>query len=414
MEPKRVVITGMGIVSPVGRTVETYFDNLVAGKSGISRYEAFDSTDYDTKIAGEIKDLEVTDYIDRKEARRMDRFTHFAVIAAQQAVRDSEIRFDSVDREKFGVIVSSGIGGMRIYEKECQTLLEKGPGRVSPLLIPMLIADIAPGYISIHHGLKGVNYATISACASSAHAIGAAFNHIRYGEAIGMLAGGSEAPITRMGVSGFNAMRAISTRNDEPERASRPFDLDRDGFVMGEGGAVLLLEELSHARARGAKIYAELAGIGFSADAYHITAPDADGDGAYRCMRTALACAGMQPKDIDYINAHGTSTPLNDKSETVAIKRVFGDYAYQLAISSTKSMVGHILGGSGAVEAIACVMTLNKQIVHPTINYETPDPDCDLNYVPNKAVKRRVQAVMSNSFGFGGHNVSLLFKEFSS
>ncbi len=413
MEPKRVVITGMGIVSPVGHGADTFFANLLAGQSGVTFYEAFDSTGFETKIAGEIKDLEVTDYIDRKEARRMDRFTHFAVIAAQQAVQSSGISFDSVDREKFGVIVSSGIGGMKVFERECYTMFEKGPARISPFLIPMLIPDIAPGYISIQYGLKGINYATVSACASSAHAIGAAFNHIRWGDAVGMLAGGSEAPITPMGVAGFNAMRAMSTRNEEPQRASRPFDLQRDGFVMGEGGAILVLEELSHAKARGAKIFAELAGVGFTADAFHITAPDENGDGAYRCMKAALTCANVQPQEIDYINAHGTSTPLNDKVETMAIKRLFGEYAYKIPISSTKSMIGHVLGGSGAMEAVACVMTIVKQMVHPTINYETPDPECDLYYVPNKAIQHRVRTVLSNSFGFGGHNVSLLFKEYT-
>jgi len=413
MEPKRVVVTGLGAVTPIGLDVETYFTNLLAGKNGISRFTAFDSTDYETKIAGEIRDLDVNQFIDRKEARRMDRFTHFAVIAAQQAVQDSGIRFDDVDRTRFGVIVSSGIGGMNVWEKECQVLLERGPSRVSPFLIPMLIADIAPGYISIHYGLKGINYATVSACASSAHAIGAAYQHIRYGEATGMLAGGCEAPITRLGVAGFNALRATSTRNDDPEHASRPFDLNRDGFVMGEGGAVLLLEELSHAQARGAKIYAEISGAGFSADAYHITAPDQDGEGARLSMQTAIRSAGLQPEDIDYVNAHGTSTPLNDKAETLAIKKVFGEYAYRVAISSTKSMIGHVLGASGALEAVATVKTICAGKIHPTINYETPDPDCDLFYVPNTAIERPVNAAISNSFGFGGHNVTLLFRKYT-
>lgn len=412
MEPKRVVITGMGVVSPLGHELELFFDNLLAGKSGITRFEAFDATAYDTQIGGEIKDLDVSQYLDRKEVRRMDRFTHFAMIAAMKAVADAHIDFDGVDRERFGVICSSGIGGMMVFEKEVQVLLERGPGRTSPFLIPMLIADIAPGQISIHFGLKGINYATVSACASSAHSIGIAYMHIRNGEAIGMLAGGSEAPICRIGVAGFNALRALSTRNDAPEKASRPFDLQRDGFVMGEGGAILVLEEREHAIKRGARIYAEVAGYGFSADAYHVTAPDISGDGAMRSMKLALQAGGFQPGDVDYINAHGTSTQLNDKIETMAIKKVFGEYAYQLPISSTKSMVGHMLGGSGAVEAVAAIMSIVRDAIHPTANYEYPDPDCDLNYVP-KALHRPVRVALSNSFGFGGHNVTLAFKKYS-
>ncbi len=412
MEPKRVVITGMGVVSPLGHELELFFDNLLAGKSGITRFEAFDATAYDTQIGGEIKDLDVSQYLDRKEVRRMDRFTHFAMIAAMKAVADAHIDFDGVDCERFGVICSSGIGGMMVFEKEVQVLLERGPGRTSPFLIPMLIADIAPGQISIHFGLKGINYATVSACASSAHSIGIAYMHIRNGEAIGMLAGGSEAPICRIGVAGFNALRALSTRNDAPEKASRPFDLQRDGFVMGEGGAILVLEEREHAIKRGARIYAEVAGYGFSADAYHVTAPDISGDGAMRSMKLALQAGGFQPGDVDYINAHGTSTQLNDKIETMAIKKVFGEYAYQLPISSTKSMVGHMLGGSGAVEAVAAIMSIVRDAIHPTANYEYPDPDCDLNYVP-KALHRPVRVALSNSFGFGGHNVTLAFKKYS-
>lgn len=413
MDGRRVVVTGMGVVSPLGHSPEEMFNNLLAGKSGISHYSAFDSSAFDTRIAGEIKDLEVTDFIDRKEARRMDRFTHLAYIAAVKAVADAGIDFDQADRDRIGVILGSGIGGMTTFERECQVLLERGPGRVSPLLIPMLIADIAPGLISIRFGLKGVNYSTVSACASAAHALGVAFNHIRFGDADLILAGGSEAPITRMGVSGFNAMHAMSTRNDEPERASRPFDADRSGFVMGEGGGILLLEELEHARRRGAKIYAELGGFGFSADANHITAPDPSGDGAIRSMRQALRSAAVAPEAVDYVNAHGTSTQLNDKGETLAIKTVFGDHAYQLAVSSSKSMLGHLLGASGAVEAIAGIMSIQRQMVHPTANYETPDPDCDLDYVPGKARPRKVEVVISNSFGFGGHNATLLFKKFN-
>jgi len=388
------------------------FANLLAGKSGISRYEAFDSAGFDTRIAGEIKDLTITDYIEPKEARRMDRFTHLAVIPASQALKDAGIDLERVDRERFGVVLGSGIGGMQVFQRECKVLFDRGPGRISPFLIPMLIPDMAPGLISILYGLKGINYTTVSACASAAHAIGLSCNHIRNGEATCILCGGSEAPINPIGVAGFNALRAMSTRNDEPERASRPFDLHRDGFVMGEGGAVLLLEELEHAKRRGAKIYAEIGGYGFSADANHITAPDPLGDGAIRSMRLALDNAGVPPEAVDYINAHGTSTPLNDKIETLAIKQVFKEHARTLAISSSKSMLGHLLGASGAVEAVAAIMTIQKQLIHPTANLETPDPECDLNYVPHQALARRVEVVLSNSFGFGGHNVTLLFKKF--
>jgi 3-oxoacyl-[acyl-carrier-protein] synthase II len=412
MEAKRVVITGMGVVSPLGHTLQEYWNNLIAGKNGISRITLFDTTGFETTFAGEIKDLDVSQYIDRKEARRMDRFTHFAVIAAQKAVEDSNIRFEDVDCDRFGVIVSSGIGGMQVFEKECRVLFEKGPSRVSPFLIPMLIPDIAPGQISIQYGLKGINYSTVSACASAAHAIGAAYNHIRYGDAVGMLAGGSEAPITPIGVAAFNALRALSTRNDDPEHASRPFDADRDGFVMGEGGGILVLEELEHARRRGAKIHAEILGFGFTADAYHITAPDSDGGGALRALKAAMQMAGLKPEQVDYLNAHGTSTPLNDKTESLAIKKAFGEHAKSLAISSTKSMVGHLLGGSGAVEAIASILCLQNNTVHPTINYQTPDPECDLNYTPNKPVSKPLKVALSNSFGFGGHNVTLAFKKF--
>ncbi len=412
MSGLRVVVTGMGVVSPLGHSPEQMFAHLAAGKSGISRYEAFDSTGYDTRIAGEIKDLTVTDYIDAKEARRMDRFTHLAVIPATLALQDAGIDLERVERERFGVVLGSGIGGMQVFQKECKVLFDRGPGRISPFLIPMLIPDMAPGLISILFGLRGINYATVSACASAAHAIGLACSHIRNGEADCILSGGSEAPINPIGVAGFNALRAMSTRNDEPERASRPFDLDRDGFVMGEGGAVLLLEELEHAKRRGAKIYAEIGGYGFSADANHITAPDPHGDGAIRSMRLALQNAEVAPTAVDYINAHGTSTPLNDKIETLAIKQLFGEHAYNLAVSSSKSMLGHLLGASGAVEAVASIMTIQKQLIHPTANLETPDPECDLNYVPRQPLARRVEVVLSNSFGFGGHNVSLLFKKF--
>ncbi len=413
MDLKRVVVTGMGLVSPLGDTIDTYWNNLINGRNGISNITLFDTSDYKTKIAAEIKDFNPENFIDKKEARRMDRFTQFAMVAAIKAIEDSAIDLEATDRERFGVIVSSGIGGMITYEEECRTMLERGPKWISPFFIPMLISDIAPGHISIRFGLKGVNYATISACASSSHAIGEAFNHIRYGKANAVLAGGSEAPINRMGIAGFNALKALSTRNDEPEKSSRPFELNRDGFVMGEGGGILLLEELEHARARKAKIYGEIVGIGFTADAFHITQPVPGGEGAARSMKLAMQDAGIKPEQVEYINAHGTSTPYNDKTETEAIKSVFGEYARKLDISSTKSMIGHLLGASGALEAIATLLCIKNSIIHPTTNYETPDPDCDLNYVPNKAKNRNVNYALSNSFGFGGHNVTLAFKKFT-
>ncbi len=412
MEPKRVVVTGMGVVTSLGLTLDDFWTSLKAGKSGISAITHFDASGYATRFAGEIRDLEVERFLDRKEARRMDRFTQLAMIAAQGAVNDSAIRWDQVDREQFGVVVGSGIGGMQVFEKECRVLFEKGPDRISPFFIPMLIPDIAAGRISIEYGLKGVNYATVSACATSAHALAAAWNHIRFGDAVGILAGGGEAPITPIGVAAFNALRALSTRNDDPEHASRPFDLHRDGFVMAEGSGMLLLEELEHARRRGAKIHAEIVGAGMTADAFHITAPDSDGDGASRSMRIALRHAGVQPEQVEYINAHGTSTPLNDRVETLAIKKVFGRHAYHLAVSSTKSMLGHLLGASGAVEAIATVLCIQQATAHPTINYQTPDPECDLDYVVHGAQPLEITHALSNSFGFGGHNVSLIFKKF--
>ncbi|MBN2412204.1 beta-ketoacyl-ACP synthase II [candidate division KSB1 bacterium] len=409
---KRVVVTGMGLIGPLGNTIEEYWKNLLSGTSGVGPITLFDASDFKTQIAAEVKNFNVNDFIDKKDARRMDRFTHFSVIAANRAIEDSQINFDLVDRNKVGVIVASGIGGMNTYEEQCFTLFERGPKWISPFFIPMLISDIAPGYISIRHNLKGVNYATTSACASSSHAIGEAFNHIRFGKAIAILTGGSEAPVNRMGVAGFNALKAISVRNDEPEKASRPFELNRDGFIMGEGGGILLLEELEHARARQAKIYGEIVGAGFTADAFHITQPPEGGEGAARAMKVAMEDAGIKPEEVDYINAHGTSTPLNDKTETEAIKSTFGDQAYKLDISSTKSMIGHLLGASGVFEAIATLLTIQNDEIHPTINYDTPDPECDLNYVPNKSRKKIVATALSNSFGFGGHNVCLAFKKF--
>ena len=413
MHDRRVVITGMGVISPLGHTVDEFWRNLLAGKSGVDAITRFDTAQFDTKIAAEVKNFTPEAYIDKKEARRMDAFTHYALAAAKLAVEDSRLLDAPLDKDAVGVIVSSGIGGMDTFEREGRKLIEKGPGRISPFFIPMLIADIAPGHISMQYGFKGPNYAIISACASSSHAIGEAFRYVQRGEAEVMICGGAEATVTPMGVGGFNAMKALSTRNDAPQQASRPFDLDRDGFVMGEGGGILVLESLESARRRDAKIYAEMAGAGYSADAYHITQPAPGGEGAVRAIRLALKNAGVAPEDVQYVNAHGTSTAANDKNETQAIATVFGDHAQTLHISSTKSMIGHLLGASGAVELVATALTCRDGAVHPTINQMTADPDCFLNYTPNTAIRREVNVAISNSFGFGGHNVCLVVKKFS-
>ncbi len=412
MSKRRVVITGMGLISPVGHGVEETWQSLLAGKNGIDRITLFDTTDFTTKIAGEVKNFDPLKYFDRKEARRMDRFTQFALVAAEEAIKDSGLNLEKEDRDRVGVIVGSGIGGMLTFEDEHTKMVTKGPTRMSPFFIPMMIIDIAAGYISIKYNLKGPNFATVSACATAGHSIGTGMRTIQYGDADVVVCGGAEAAIVPSGIAGFNAMKAISTRNDEPHKASRPFDAKRDGFVLGEGGGIVILEELEHAKARGAKIYAEMAGVGFTADAHHITQPAPAGEGAVRAMKQALNDAHLKPTDIQYINAHGTSTYFNDKNETEAIKTVFGDYAYELSVSSTKSMTGHLLGASGALELIVSVKTINENKIHPTVNYEFPDPACDLNYVPNKAIEKEVHAVLSNSFGFGGHNVTLCVKEF--
>ncbi len=409
---ERVVVTGMGVISPLGHELDGFWQNLLAGKSGVSAISRFDTSEFDTKFAGEIKDFQAEDYIERKEVRRMDLFTQFAVAAAEKAVAHSGLDLEKVDRDRVGVIVSSGIGGIDTFEKQARTLLERGPRRISPFFIPMLIADIAPGYISIRFGLRGPNFATVSACASSSHALGEAFRNIQRGHADAIICGGAEAAITPLGVGGFNAMKALSTRNDAPEKASRPFDKERDGFVMGEGAGIVLLESLSHAKQRGATIHAEVAGVGYTADAYHITAPAPGGEGAMGAMRLALQDAGLEPQDVDYINAHGTSTPHGDIAETNAIKNVFGEHAATLNVNSTKSMIGHLLGASGGVEFIVTVLSIKNGMVHPTINQEVPDPECDLDYTANEPRQRRIRAAISNSFGFGGHNVSIVVKEF--
>jgi len=412
---RRVVVTGMGVITPLGNTVQEYWDGLLKGKSGAGPITYFDASDYDTRFAAQVKGFEPTKYMDRKLVQRSDLFTQYALAASEQALADAGLVLENTNREMVGVIVGSGIGGMWTYHKQQETLFEtKGPHRISPFFIPMMIADIAPGRISMRYGLKGPNYSTTSACATSSHAIGDAFMLIQRGDADVMVTGGAEAAITPMGIGGFNAMRALSTRNDNPEAASRPFDKNRDGFVMGEGAGILILEELSHALKRNARIYAEVSGIGFTADAHHITEPAPGGEGAVRSMRQAIRDAGLSPDDVDYVNTHGTSTPVGDKNETAAIKTVFGERAYTMAINSTKSMIGHLLGAAGAVESVATVLSIVHAMVHPTINLETPDPECDLDYIPGGAQARTIRTAISNTFGFGGHNASILFRQYTS
>ncbi len=411
MEDRRVVITGLGTINPVGATVDATWKNLLSGTSGIGRVQRVDVSDLPSKIAGEVSDFEVTDYIPKRLARRMDRYAQFFWVAARDALADAGIAYEEDDPDAYrtGVVVGTGIGGVESFEQEIDTLFHVGPHRVSPYGIPKIIANIAGGQVSIDFNLYGPNTTAVTACAASANAIGDAGELIKRGAADVMLAGGADASITRFAMAGFAQARALSTNNDDPLGASRPFDADRDGFVMAEGGAALILEEREHALARGARVYAELVGYGMSADAYHITLPRPGGDGAARAMKAALDHARITPEDISVINAHGTSTPANDATETVAIKTVFGDRAYRIPTSSTKSMTGHLLGGAGAVEAIASVLTIRDGTIPPTINYATPDPECDLDYVPNEAREAEVRYVMSNSFGFGGHNVALIF-----
>lgn len=413
MSKKRVVITGLGSVNPVGHNVSQYWNSLMTGQSGIDFVQGFDTTEFSTRIGGQIKDLDMSPYFDKKELRRTSRFILLAVMAAREAVQDSGINI-AADAPMIGVEVGSGIGGIEILEESTRTLYEKGPSKVSPFTVPMMITDMAAGRVAIDLGAKGPNSCSVTACSSAAHSIGNAFRLIQDGWAVAMITGGTEACVTPLGLASFCAARSLSTRNDEPKRASRPFDAERDGFVMGEGSGMVVLEELEHARARGAKIYAEMVGFGSSGDAYHITAPPDDGNGAERAMKMALKMAGITPEEVDYINAHGTSTELNDKAETAAIKAVFKDHAKKVAISSTKSMTGHLLGAAGAIELVASALTVQKDMIPPTINYENPDPVCDLNYTPNKAVARTVNYAMSNSFGFGGHNAVLLIKKYTS
>jgi 3-oxoacyl-[acyl-carrier-protein] synthase II len=410
---RRVVITGMGAITPLGHSATEFWENLVAGRSGIADMTLCDTTGYPTKIAGEVKDWVPETHLDRKEARRMARFSQFAVAAAQQAVQDAGLDLDHVDRTRVGVVLGNGNGGYPNIEDAVRTIVAKGGMRMDPLFMPKSLPNMAAAQISLQLGLKGYNSTVITACAAGTQAIGEAAELLRHGRMDVMLTGGSEAGISQLGLAAFSVMRAMSTgRNDTPEQASRPFDKDRDGFIPAEGAAVFVLETLEHARARGAHIIAEVAGYAAGADAYHIVAPCADGEGAARAIRWALDDAGMQPEDVDYINAHGTSTPLNDASETQAIKAALGEHAYQVPISSTKSMIGHAFGASGALETLAAVKAIETGVIHPTINYETPDPDCDLDYVPNTARRADVRAVLKNSFGFGGQNACLVLKRF--
>lgn len=409
---KRVVITGIGVVTPVGNNLDEFWDNLTGGISGVGTISRFDTTGYSSKIAAEVKNFNPTDFIDRKEARRMDRFTHYALAATAMALENAGLDVSKINGARAGVILGSGVGGIETLEEQHRVLAARGPGRVSPFFIPMMISNMASGRIAINYGLRGCNITTTSACASSANALGDAFKVIQHGQADIMISGGTEAPITPLAVAGFCSMKALSTRNDDPAGASRPFDTGRDGFVIAEGAVILVLEEMEHALARGAQILAEITGYGASCDAYHITAPDPVGTGAVLSMRLALDDAGLAPEEVDYINAHGTSTSLGDKLETLAIKEVFGIHAKNLAVSSTKSMTGHLLGAAGGLETAVCVLAINKGVIPPTINLTHPDPDCDLDYVPNVARRADVAVALTNSFGFGGHNATLVIERF--
>jgi 3-oxoacyl-[acyl-carrier-protein] synthase II len=409
---KRVVVTGLGLVTPVGIGVQESWEALCQGKSGIGPITRFDAGGYKTRIAGEVKGFNPEDFVPQKMIRRLDVFIHYALAAARMACEQARLKITPELAPLVGVITGSGLGGLRTIEETHKTLLSRGPDRISPFFIPMIIANMAPGQIAIEFGAKGPNLSLETACAAGAHAIGDSFKLIQRGAAKVMICGGVESVITPLAVGGFNAMRALSTRNDEPEKASRPFDRDRDGFVMGEGSGIMLLEDLEFALERGASILGEIAGYGLTGDAYHMTAPSPDGDGAIRCMQMALSDAGLAPREVQYINAHGTSTDLNDAAETKAIKAVFGEHSAHLAVSSTKSMTGHLLGGAGGVEAVISVLALLNGMIPPTINYETPDPDCDLDYVPNQARKADLSCVLSNSFGFGGTNAVLIFKKY--
>jgi 3-oxoacyl-[acyl-carrier-protein] synthase II len=414
MQKKRIVVTGIGVVSPVGVGKTNYWNSLVSGVSGIGRITHFDPTGFDVQIAAEVKGFDVTNWIERKESRRMDRFVHFGVAAALDAIEDAGLKITSANAERVGVLVGSGIGGLQTLEDQVKVLIQNGPSKISPFLIPMMIADMASGHISIITGAKGPNSTVVTACATGAHALGDSLEIIRRGAADVMICGGTEAAVTQIGVAGFGNMKAMTSKyNDNPTKASRPFEAGRDGFVIGEGAGVVVLESLEHAEARGAHIYCELCGYGMSGDAYHMTQPAAGGEGVARAMVAALKDADVQPEMVGYINAHGTSTPLNDKNETAALKSVFGDHAYKLAVSSTKSMTGHLLGGAGGIEAVAAALAIHTGVLPPTINYDNPDPDCDLDYIPNVARNLQVDVAVSNNSGFGGHNAVLVMKRYT-
>ncbi len=412
IEQKRVVVTGLGAITPIGNTLAEYWEGLLSGRNGIGPITLFDPSRHDCRIAGEVKGFSPHDYMDRKEAKRMDRFAQFAVSASKQAIADAQFVINELNAEQVGVIIGTGVGGLKVLEDQQEVYLTRGPDRCSPFMIPMMIANMAAGLTAIHTGAKGPNSCTVTACAAGSHAVGDAFRLIQRGYAQAMICGGSEAAVTPLSVAGFSAARALSTRNDDPVHACRPFSSDRDGFVMGEGSGILLLEELEHALSRGARIYAEIVGYGMTCDAYHMTSPVPSGEGATRAMQLALKDAGLIPEQVSYINAHGTSTQVNDATETGAIKNALGEYAYKVAISSTKSMTGHLLGGSGGIEAVASVMAVANDQIPPTINLTNPDPACDLDYVPNHSRNQKLEVVLSNSFGFGGHNVTLAFKKY--
>ncbi len=412
LQLKRVVVTGLGAVTPLGNSLNEYWEGLLNGRSGIAPISLFDASHHACQIAGEVKGFDPHDYVSRKEAKRMDRFAQFGVAASKQALEDAKFEINDLNAEQVGVMIGTGVGGLKVLEDQQEIYLNRGPSRCSPFMIPMMIANMAAGLAAIHTGAKGPNSCTVTACAAGSHAVGDAFRLVQRGYAQAMICGGTEAAVTPLGTAGFASARALSTRNSEPTKASRPFDQDRDGFVMGEGAGILLLEELEHALTRGAKIYGEIVGYGMTCDAYHMTAPVPGGEGATRAIQLALKDGGLSPEQVSYINAHGTSTPANDPTETKAIKKALGESAYKILVSSTKSMTGHLLGGSGGIEAVATAMAIANDKVPPTINLDNPDPDCDLDYIPHTSREHRVDVALSNSFGFGGHNVTLAFKKY--
>lgn len=412
MTERRVVVTGVGAMTPVGKTAPEFWNGLISGKSGVRPITHFDTADYPTKFAGQIEDFDSGNYFDRKEARRLDPVTQYGLIVADETIKDSKIDLDNINKDRVAVLIGTGIGGMKTFYDQSISHHEHGPRGVNPFFIPMLIPDMPAGQVSIRYGFRGANFCAVSACATGSHNIGLAYDSIRYGRSDMALCGGTEAPVWEIGIAGFSSMKALSKRNDEPEKASRPFDKDRDGFVLGEGASMMFLESLESAKARGARIYGEIVGYGFSADAYHITAPDPDGNGVILAFKSALEMAGIKPEDVDHINMHGTSTPLGDIAETNSIKKVFGDHAYKINLNSTKSMTGHMLGAAGAAESVATLLAVYHGMVPPTINYETPDPECDLNYTVNEAEVRDLRYAMNNAFGFGGHNTTIVFKKF--